>query len=115
MAERQPTKDKTDRLKIEEISTATLSQFVYSQEPDLIALSKDIIYHGLFNVLRKNLPQPRQEELLVTFLTQQVEDFPNGEKVAKFIAKLNNIDWFEPQEEPSHEQLQQLSDQFYLQ
>jgi hypothetical protein len=50
---------------------------------------------------------------LIEFFTQRVENFPNGKKLAKFLAKINNISCLQPQEEPDIEALWQLSDEFY--
>lgn len=104
-------------LKVEEISSTTLSQFLKSQETTLEIPDPGISpyfphYICVFDALR-TLPLAHQEELLAGFFTQRVENFPNGEKLGKFLTKINNIALFQPQREPNAEILQRLSNQYF--
>ena len=107
--ERQPRP-----LKLEEVSPSTLTDFLKANGSGfkLLPSTTEKDYGEVFTSLRA-LPVTRQEELLVTFFMQGVENFPNGEKLGQFLAKINNIAWFLPIEEPNPETLKQLSDEFY--
>jgi len=60
----------------------------------------------MFEVLRANLSVEEQEKLLVQFFTQEVDGFPNGEKIAKFLAEVgNNMSFSQPQQLPSEDVL----------
>lgn len=65
-------------------------------------------YPHTFTSLRE-MTLPQQEGLLVNFFTERVEGFPNGEELGKELAKINNIPWFRPNQEPNPETLQQLA------
>jgi hypothetical protein len=104
-------------LTINKISSTSLSQFLKTQESSLKIPEPSKIpyfshYIDVFAALR-TLPTRRQEELLVCFFTQKVENFPNGERLARFLTKINNISWFEPKEEPHIQILQQLSNKYF--
>ena len=49
--------------------------------------------------------------MLVRFYVEGVKDFPNAEKFAKELVRINNIDYFKPKEEPDPSLLQELADQ----
>lgn len=109
--ETEKQQGETPRLEVTETSPHTLSQFLRSREPSLEILDPSS-YWEIFKALRTFSPFS-QEGLLVEFFTQRVENFPNGERLGQFLAKINNIVWFKPQEEPNLEVLQKLSDEFY--
>ncbi|OGD85838.1 hypothetical protein A2Z23_02150 [Candidatus Curtissbacteria bacterium RBG_16_39_7] len=111
MPDREKPRGETHTLAVVEISPFTLSQFIQRQEA-ISEFHLKLKYAEIFSALR-TLPFSQQEELLVSFFTRKVENFPNGEKLGHFLTKINNIGWFEPQEEPDHETLQKLSDEFY--
>ena len=93
------------------ITSNTLSAFLFQQtgkdsfqNPDGLS----IYYPDIFTSLRK-MTLPQQERLLVSFFTERLEGFPNGEELGKELARINNIHWFRPNQEPEQGVLEQLT------
>ncbi len=104
-----------EKITVEQIppsyTSNTLAAFLFQQtgkdsfqRPDGLSL----YYPEIFTSLRK-MAFPQQERLLVSFFTEKVEGFPNGEELGKELAKINNIHWFRPNQEPEQGVLKQLS------
>lgn len=93
------------------ITSNTLSAFLFQQigkdsfqNPDGLS----IYYPDIFTSLRK-MTLSQQERLLVSFFTERLEGFPNGEELGKELARINNIHWFRPNQEPEQGVLEQLT------
>lgn len=98
-----------EKITVEQISPIALAAFLSRQT------GKDFPrdnYRDIFTSLRKTA-LPQQERLLVNFFTERVEGFPHGEELGKELAKINNIHWFQPKQEPEQGVLEQLT-QTYL-
>ncbi|MFH1186702.1 MAG: hypothetical protein V1697_00850 [Candidatus Levyibacteriota bacterium] len=94
-------------IKPSKISALKLAKYLNYQG---FSLPKNPSYSVISSNLRK-LPKEEQEGLLVGFYKESVKDFPNAEKVAKGLARVNNIDYFKPKEEPGPSLLQELVNQ----
>ena len=68
-------------------------------------------YIDIFSTLRRFFKEDQQRDLLVCFYTEGVKDFPNAENFAKELIRINNINYFEPKEEPDSSLLQELANQ----
>jgi|SRR3989344_5826663 len=75
---------------------------------------KDVTYSALFDFLR-GLPENQQSSLLGSYLNLAMRDQQAGVQTGRFLARVNSINWLEPQEEPSVQELQSISDEFYQQ
>lgn len=100
-----------EKITVKQILSNTLAAFLFQQtgkdsfqNPDGLSL----YYPHIFTSLRE-MTLPQQERLLVNFFTERVEGFPNGEELGKELAKINNIHWFRPNQEPNTKTLQQLA------
>jgi len=91
-----------------EISSSELSKFLTYNG---LKFGDNPSYLDIFSTLRRFVKEEQQEDLLVRFYTKGVKDFPNAEKFAKELVKINNIDYFKPKEEPDHSFLQELANQ----
>ena len=67
-------------------------------------------YPQIFSKLRV-LPSDEQEKLLVDFYSQKGEAFPNGAELGRFLARINNISWFQPKSPPDRKSLEELCQQ----
>jgi hypothetical protein len=67
-------------------------------------------YATIFSDLRQ-LPQKEQEDLLINFYKERIKGFPNPEKFAEELVRINNIDYFKPKKEPDPKILQALINQ----
>lgn len=101
------------RMRPSRVSPEGLTSFIRANEATLAKLPKRRYggYDDIFDALRTFLAD-RQEQLLVTYFTKEV-NFPNGEQLGQFLAKLNNIPWYQPVKEPDIQELQQASDESY--
>jgi len=59
----------------------------------------------MFETLRTNLSFEEQERLMVQFFTQEVDGFPNGEKIARFVTQASRVNCEESQRAPSEDLL----------
>ena len=92
-----------------EISPFSMTTFLKKFRPGL-KFGRQPTYPQIFSELR-DLPLDKQKELLVGFYSQGVEAFPNGKELGVFLAKLNNIHWFQPEIQPDMELLKNLCQQ----
>lgn len=104
-----PGDTQKELLNVSEISPSSLARFLEKQNPDL-SFDGEPTYYKIFERIR-SLTQPEQEKLLVGFYTEGVKDFPNGKTLGKFLARVNNIDWFKPKETPDQSLLEKLVQQ----
>lgn len=68
-------------------------------------------YKGIFTSLRK-LPVQRQEELLLQFFKEKVEEIPNIEKYVRFITQVNNMPTLKPTDRINQSKLQESVDEY---
>ncbi len=94
------------RIPVGEISPSSMVTFLKKSHPSL-EFNPVPTYPKIFSKLR-DLPLDEQEKLLVGFYSQKVEAFPNGEELGKFLARINNISWFQPEIQPDRESLENL-------
>ncbi len=94
------------RIPVGEISPSSMAAFLNEFRPGL-EFNPVPTYPKIFSKLR-DLPFDEQEKLLVGFYSQKVEAFPNGEELGKFLARINNISWFQPEIQPDRESLENL-------
>jgi len=92
-----------------EISPFSMATFLKKFRPGL-KFGRQPTYPQIFSELR-DLPLDKQKELLVDFYSKGVEAFPNGKELGVFLAKLNNIHWFQPEIQPEMELLKNLCQQ----
>lgn len=55
----------------------------------------------------RTYPVDVQKQIAVGFFGPEGGNFPNGESFARFLVRLNNINWFRPINDPDHSQLQE--------
>jgi len=87
-----------------EISPLKLGQFLGFN------LRVSFSYSKIFSALEL-LSRNEQEKLLIAFFTKGVKDFPNAERFAKELVRINNIKLFKPREEPDTAVLQAFVNQ----
>ena len=108
---------------IEKVTPLVFAQFLKSHEPNLdfstaekereLATYSQVLPNLRSSKLRAGISFLRQEELFAKFFTETVINFPNGHSLARYLAKVNSIDWFNPKEEPLPESLQTLSSEYF--
>lgn len=98
-----------ERITVEQISPLSLAEFLSQEiwQQELFSKSKATDYSKIFASLRKQ-PLELQKRLLVMFYCIKVRNFPNGQELGKELAKINNIHWFRPNQEPELSVLEQL-------
>lgn len=106
------------RIPIKEVTPSTLAEFLKSQEPSLNFTTAEregghATYSQVLPKLRGALSHFKQEELFTKFFTETVINFPNGRSLARYLAKVNNIDWFNPKEEPHSDHLSRLTNEYF--
>lgn len=92
-----------------EISPSSMATFLNESNPTL-EFGPVLIYPAIFSKLR-DLPLDEQKKLLVGFYSQGVEAFPNGAELGRFLARINNISWFQPKSPPDRKSLERLCHQ----
>jgi hypothetical protein len=58
----------------------------------------------------RDYPRDQQRELLSCAFGPEGANFPHGEELGVFLAEVNNIRWFSPEEKPDEKFLQQMVD-----
>lgn len=99
-------KKESSPLPLAKVSPHKLAEFL--QETTGLEISR-ISYHNIFSSIRP-LPVERQKQLLASFFSQRVRDFPNPEGFAEFLADMNVIPWLTPTEEPDYARIQGVVD-----
>ena len=97
---------KSEPIPVREIPLSPMATFLKESHPGL-EFEPSPTYHAIFSELR-GLPLDEQEKLLVGFYSQKVEAFPNGAELGRFLARINNISWFQPKSRPNRESLGRL-------
>lgn len=99
----------TKPLKVTEISAGKFIEFIQGEEPTLTV--PKVSFQKAFASLQV-LPAERQKKIITSFLTERVEGFPNAEDYAKFLSKLNSIQWFNLGEEPDQKQVRKSVNEY---
>lgn len=101
-----------ERITVKQINQTALAAFLSRQTgKDFSSPGEDFSPHGypsIFTSLRE-MAFSQQERLLVSFFTGGVEGFPNGKEFGEMLARINNIPWFRPKQEPEPGILEQLA------
>ena len=100
---------KSEPIPVREISPSSMATFLKESHPGL-EFEPSPTYPEIFSKLR-GLPFDEQEKLLKDFYSQKVEAFPNGAELGRFLARINNISWFQPKSPPDEESLKRLCQQ----
>jgi len=84
-----------------------------SEGENKIRISRRDNYSKAVSALR-TLPAFRQEKLLKDFFEQEINDLHNSEKLASFLAMINNASWFAPSQNPDITALQKHVDSYFF-
>lgn len=101
-------KERSGSSSIEQISPVVLAAFLSRQTGKDFPQSN---YPEIFLLLKFLLPQ-EQKKLLVSYFSEKVNVFPNGRELGEAMARINNIPWFIPEQEPEPNILRQFATTF---